>query len=109
MFGIIITPPRSAQPNPLTSGRKRPHKGERERPPPAAAFSGSGKISDQLSPLLSTTPTTAQFLSEHRAFNAKEVYLPVQTEWHFPKTSSLSPPPTRARAHTHTHTHEGER
>lgn len=26
--GIIMIPPRSAQPNPLTSGRKRPHKGE---------------------------------------------------------------------------------
>lgn len=53
MFRIIITAPRSAQPNPLTSGRKEAatQRRERERPPPATEFSDSGKTGVQLYPL----------------------------------------------------------
>lgn len=59
MFRIIITAPRSAQPNPLTSGRKEAatqrREKERERPPPATEFSDSGKTGVQLYPFVNGT------------------------------------------------------
>lgn len=95
MFGIIITPPRSAQPHPLTAGRKRPHKGERERPPPRPPAQTPGKVPTGFAPTPRTSPGTApRRLPEHRM--RRRVPALVQTERHFSKyLSPLFLPPQK--------------
>lgn len=95
MFGIIITPPRSAQPNTLTSGRKRPHKGETERPPPAGcSLEPEEDLIQALTPFVNKTSLCSVLsLREHRTCSAKKILSSSPKRMTFLKIIIFAPTP----------------